>query len=334
MTEPMEEGKGIRLIQRARAYPDRTALLSRGVPFSYSDLLQASQEMARSLLKGSDDLGEERIAFLLPGGMEYVMVQWGIWRAGGIAVPLSMSAKEPELEHVLSDAGVSSVLAGEEALGRLEPLCQRLGIRLESVPPGSHSVETTETGADTSLEVQLHQLPEIPPHRRAMMLYTSGTTNKPKGVVSSHANIEAQIRSLVDAWGWQADDRIPLFLPLHHIHGIVNVLSCALWSGATGGGFRRLRHERHPRPGRARGFHRFHGGSHHLCEAHPRSGGCRPGIPEQVDRGISADAPNGFGVSGPSCGRSQEVDRTHGAEAPGAVRNDRDRHGPLQSASG
>jgi malonyl-CoA/methylmalonyl-CoA synthetase len=65
-----------------------------------------------------------------------------------------------------------------------------------------------------------------------MMLYTSGTTSKPKGVVSTHANIEAQIRALVEAWGWRADDRIPLFLPLHHIHGIVNVLSCALWSGA------------------------------------------------------------------------------------------------------
>jgi malonyl-CoA/methylmalonyl-CoA synthetase len=65
-----------------------------------------------------------------------------------------------------------------------------------------------------------------------MMLYTSGTTSKPKGVVSTHGNIEAQITSLVEAWGWQAEDRIPLFLPLHHIHGIVNVLSCALWSGA------------------------------------------------------------------------------------------------------
>ncbi len=65
-----------------------------------------------------------------------------------------------------------------------------------------------------------------------MMLYTSGTTSKPKGVVSSHGNIEAQITSLVEAWGWRPDDRIPLFLPLHHIHGIVNVLSCALWSGA------------------------------------------------------------------------------------------------------
>jgi malonyl-CoA/methylmalonyl-CoA synthetase len=66
-----------------------------------------------------------------------------------------------------------------------------------------------------------------------MMLYTSGTTNKPKGVVTTHACVQAQIESLVEAWHWQPQDRIPLFLPLHHIHGIINILSCALWTGAT-----------------------------------------------------------------------------------------------------
>ncbi|HEY5579420.1 MAG TPA: acyl-CoA synthetase, partial [Acidimicrobiia bacterium] len=64
------------------------------------------------------------------------------------------------------------------------------------------------------------------------MLYTSGTTGSPKGVVTTHAAIEAQIRSLVEAWEWSALDRILLVLPLHHIHGIVNVVGCTLWSGA------------------------------------------------------------------------------------------------------
>ena len=66
-----------------------------------------------------------------------------------------------------------------------------------------------------------------------MILYTSGTTNKPKGVVSTHGVVQAQIETLIEAWQWQADDTIPLFLPLHHIHGIINVMSCALWMGAT-----------------------------------------------------------------------------------------------------
>ena len=66
-----------------------------------------------------------------------------------------------------------------------------------------------------------------------MIIYTSGTTNRPKGVVSLHTTIQAQMTSLVEAWGWTADDHILHVLPLHHIHGIVNVLGCALWSGAV-----------------------------------------------------------------------------------------------------
>jgi malonyl-CoA/methylmalonyl-CoA synthetase len=51
-------------------------------------------------------------------------------------------------------------------------------------------------------------------------------------VVTTHANIESQIRALVTAWEWEEKDHILNILPLHHVHGIINVLSCALWSGA------------------------------------------------------------------------------------------------------
>ena len=65
-----------------------------------------------------------------------------------------------------------------------------------------------------------------------MILYTSGTTSKPKGVVTTHQNIQAQVTSLISAWGWTSEDRILHVLPLHHIHGIINVLTCSLWAGA------------------------------------------------------------------------------------------------------
>lgn len=65
-----------------------------------------------------------------------------------------------------------------------------------------------------------------------MILYTSGTTSKPKGVVTTHKNIQAQIESLVEAWGWTEQDHILNVLPLHHVHGIINVLTCALYVGA------------------------------------------------------------------------------------------------------
>jgi malonyl-CoA/methylmalonyl-CoA synthetase len=66
--------------------------------FSYNDLLDASSHVARALLAGRDDLGEERVAFVLTPGFPWVAVQWGIWRAGGIAMPLPVNSTTPELE--------------------------------------------------------------------------------------------------------------------------------------------------------------------------------------------------------------------------------------------
>jgi malonyl-CoA/methylmalonyl-CoA synthetase len=69
--------------------------------------------------------------------------------------------------------------------------------------------------------------------RRALIVYTSGTTGKPKGVVTTHGGLAAQIGSLLRAWEWTPRDVALLVLPLHHVHGIVNVLGCALAAGAS-----------------------------------------------------------------------------------------------------
>ena len=213
----------LELVRRARSFGERVALTADGHDHSYDSLLAASEAIAASLLDGATDLGEERVAFFFPASFEYAAVQWGIWRAGGIAVPLSLSAADPELEHVITDAQVDRVIAPEDSLAKLQPLCDRLSKPLLSVE--GISAEGISSG-------QPVPLPPLEGQRRAMILYTSGTTSKPKGVVSTHANIEAQITTLVEAWGWRSEDSIPLFLPLHHVHGIVNVMSCALWSGA------------------------------------------------------------------------------------------------------
>jgi malonyl-CoA/methylmalonyl-CoA synthetase len=148
-----------------------------------------------------------------------VVAQWDIWRAGGIAVPLPSGFPTPELEYLIDDSGsVALVTAGDNA-HLLDPLAAARGLRLVLI--------------EAAASVSAPSLPEIDHTRRAMMLYTSGTTSRPKGVVTTHDNITAQITTLVDAWCWVPDDRILLCLPLHHVHGIINVLSCALWAGAT-----------------------------------------------------------------------------------------------------
>ena len=75
------------LIQRAQTHQARTAIVAHEDSWTYRRLLDASARVAQSLLDGQNDLNEQRIAFLVPPGFDYVAVQWGIWRAGGICVP-------------------------------------------------------------------------------------------------------------------------------------------------------------------------------------------------------------------------------------------------------
>src|SRR5262249_54083771 len=147
-------------------------------------------------------------------------VLWGISLAGGIAVPLPLGAPAGELEYILDDTETAAVVFDDAN----EKILCALSARRHS---RAYSCGNMLAHAADSV------LPAITGGRRAMILYTSGTTSRPKGVVTTHANISAQITALVEAWEWSPDDRILLCLPLHHVHGIINVVSCALWAGGN-----------------------------------------------------------------------------------------------------
>lgn len=210
----------------AQQHGGRTAVVDSQGAFTYQDLLNASSRLATALLAdrvteagGELHLREQRVAFLVTPGFPWVATEWGIWRAGGVAVPLPLNSTRPELEYLINDTQASTLVFDADAAPVLAPIASARGIRALSY--------------EQLLAFQAAELPNINSERRAMILYTSGTTSRPKGVVTTHANITAQIVSLVEAWEWTAEDRILLCLPLHHVHGIINVVSCALWSGAT-----------------------------------------------------------------------------------------------------
>ena len=210
-------------------------MLAGGASHTYGELEAQSRLRARHLLAdaGAADLDGARVGFLMEPGFEYVVAQWAIWRAGGIAVSLCPGHPAPEIDYVIDDADCTALLGAGKTGRRIEGPARERGIPFHDV---------SDTGASSSVSdgPDPDPLPTVGSDRPAMILYTSGTTGRPKGVVTTHGQIEAHIRSLIDAWRWERDDRILHVLPLHHTHGVVNALCCPLYAGAAvefGGSF-------------------------------------------------------------------------------------------------
>lgn len=223
----------ISIFAQAEKHLEKTAIISDGVEYTYTQLLDASKAFAHILLDGNNDLQEARVAYMVNPGFDYVRVQWGIWRAGGVAVPLCLTYPLPSLRYTIENSGSSIVVVSPEFEELLKPLCAELNIQLITLRTSDSLPSDFREAIDSSGLRTSDSLPVFPSSRRAMMLYTSGTTNLPKGVVSTHENLNAQISTLIDAWRWSSKDYSICILPLHHIHGVINIVSCSLWAGAT-----------------------------------------------------------------------------------------------------
>ena len=205
-----------------------------GEAMAWRDALQAglapSKEVSGARAHSGIAAGD-RVAYLIPPGRDHVAVQLGIWLAGGIAVPLAISHPLRELEYILDDARPTALVA-DPAHPATHPLAASPSARSTTILTLDAHRPTRPAAAPARDAPAPHPTTPLP-HHPALLIYTSGTTGRPKGVLTTHANLTAQITALTEAWAWTERDRILHTLPLHHIHGLVNALACALWSGAA-----------------------------------------------------------------------------------------------------
>ncbi|MEO7091780.1 MAG: acyl-CoA synthetase [Polyangiales bacterium] len=184
---------------------------------TYGAIGARARALSGVLRAGRRSLEGARIAFLVAPGRAWVDTLYGILLAGGCAVPLSPLHTAPELEHLVRDAGPLALVADSELAARLEPLRDGRPLHLTDARREPHLAPDAEP---------THEWP-------ALILYTSGTTGKPKGVALTHGGVAATLAALEEAWRWQRRDRLLHVLPLHHTHGVVVALLGSLWAGAT-----------------------------------------------------------------------------------------------------
>ena len=163
-----------------------------GVSLSSSDLLGAATSVAERVA------GAQRVAVLAAPTTATVLAITGCLIAGVPAVPVPADVGEAERRHILTDSGAEAWLGG--APGELDGL-PHIPVRLHAR--------------------SWHRHPEPSPDATALVMYTSGTTGPPKGVVLSRGAIAADLDALAEAWQWTADDVLVHGLPLFHVHGLV-----------------------------------------------------------------------------------------------------------------
>eukprot|EP01080_Neovahlkampfia_damariscottae_P001358 gene1358-11440_t len=196
-----------------KSYSQKIAIKSIQGSYTFSQLNKDTKMLFESLPKKNHE--EEKISFLFNPSYEYVVAKLAIWLRGSTAVPLCNSHPTPELEYFIKNSKSDIVLYDESFSSVLNPIKQSNPnidfIKIDSIEP--KEVENDE----------LDKL-SIEPDSDALIIYTSGTTSRPKGVLTTHSILKYQMNALKDPWGWNVNDYLLHCLPLHHVHGILIML--------------------------------------------------------------------------------------------------------------
>jgi malonyl-CoA/methylmalonyl-CoA synthetase len=198
-----------------------------GRTYSYAEMEQASGRLAR-LLDGLGVKPGDRLAVQVEKSPEAVFLYLASLRLGAVYLPLNTAYRATEVEFFLTDAEPKVLICRPEdeaergALARASDVAHVLTLDAD----GRGSLARESRGLDADYPTNKTEADDI-----ATLLYTSGTTGRPKGAMLSHGNLAANMLTLHRAWGWEPEDVMLHALPLFHTHGLFVALGCVLLNG-------------------------------------------------------------------------------------------------------
>ena len=219
------------LAQHFHKQTEKTALqFIGGQPVTYGELGATVNRTATYLLSLGIQPGD-RVAVQLPKCLPFIYFHLATVQIGAVFLPLNPAYPPAELRYFLADSGARLLIADAKDQAQLDPLANELPEHQETI----YIQKPHNSGASWLEDYSARRDYPLPSHpdQTAMMLYTSGTTSRPKGAQITHGNLTANIAALHQAWGWRQDDVLLHALPVFHVHGLVVALHGALHAGAT-----------------------------------------------------------------------------------------------------
>ena len=189
----------------------RPALTYQDVTWTYAEL-DARTRAAAAHLRGQGLRAGERVILYTADKRALLLAHLGAIRAGGVSLPLNFKFTPREMQYYAQDSGAALAVGGDAELPVLQALVEDEEIPLRGVLQADEFLKLAPQPTAP--------LPAAAAEDWALLLYSSGTTGQPKGVVHTHANLGAAVRSLADCWAFAPDDVLVNVLPFFHIHGI------------------------------------------------------------------------------------------------------------------
>ena len=157
----------------------------------------------------------DRVGLYAASSLDWVLAYLGVQRSGAVLVPMNPDYHSAEAQHIASDADPTLIIADASRAQVVQGLGRRL-VALEALP-----------------RAEPPPMPTLTPDSPAAIMYTSGTTGRPKGAVIDHGAFLAQARGAIEVWRWTAADVLVHALPLFHLHGLGMGLHGTLLSRAS-----------------------------------------------------------------------------------------------------
>jgi len=205
----------------AEAQPSRVALRGCGRELTYAELREGAASVAGAAVAAGVGPGD-RVLLLAPSVPEFGALYYGLHAAGAVVVTVNTMSTQAELEYVLKDADCNLVLGWHDSGDAARGAAASLELPYRAVSPDSMP-------AGTPFKVPCDRAPAD----TAVLLYTSGTTGRPKGAEITHGNLRACAEAFVQVLALTADDRFGTGLPLFHIFGQAVVMGTTIRAGAS-----------------------------------------------------------------------------------------------------
>lgn len=212
-----------RLWRHAEETPNNIAVREGDRTWTYRELRNLIGSYAQRLVAADTKPGD-RVLLVAPTSQEFVVAYHAILAVGAVAVTVNAMSTTAELEYFIDDAECSRVIAWHESASDAETAAKLRDVDFWVLEAGD--VEVTDF---TRLGLPI----DVAADDNAVLLYTSGTTGKPKGAELMHGNIIACVIAVQTTLNSDSSDRVGTGLPLFHVFGQVCVMASTFWVGAS-----------------------------------------------------------------------------------------------------